>query len=214
MKSPLIIFDFDGTLCDSYLALITALNAISADYGFRKIKQEEVDSLRDLGSRAVLKEIGISPLKLPLVVRRIKKQLRRQVPQLAVVSGMPQLLRSLRKSKVCLALLSSNSRENVAAFLKTQQLQLFDFICTGSKVFGKDRRLKNILSISKRTPDKDRLFYVGDETRDVHAARKAQFTAIAVSWGYNSAKALRQARPDHLFQTPAELGGFLESNLE
>ena len=37
VKPPLVIFDFDGTLCDSYNASIDALNFFSKRFGYRKI---------------------------------------------------------------------------------------------------------------------------------------------------------------------------------
>jgi phosphoglycolate phosphatase len=46
---------------------------------------------------------------------------------------------------------------------------------------------------------------IGDEVRDIAAARKAGIAIAAVTWGYNSRAALERAHPDYLVTRPAEL---------
>lgn len=52
-------------------------------------------------------------------------------------------------------------------------------------------------------------WYVGDEVRDVEAARGAGMRSIAVSWGFNSEMALRAAHPDYIAASPNELPDLL-----
>jgi phosphoglycolate phosphatase len=51
----------------------------------------------------------------------------------------------------------------------------------------------------------DECVYVGDETRDVEAARKAGMRSAAVTWGFNSRELLEKSRPDFLIDRPGEL---------
>ena len=53
------------------------------------------------------------------------------------------------------------------------------------------------------------LVYVGDELRDLAAARRAGVGAVAVAWGYHSAELLATARPDFLAASPGELASWL-----
>ena len=56
------------------------------------------------------------------------------------------------------------------------------------------------------------VLYVGDETRDIEAAREAGLAMTAVTWGYNSEQALSALGPQHIVRSPGELlelmGGF------
>lgn len=52
--------------------------------------------------------------------------------------------------------------------------------------------------------------YVGDETRDIEAARKTNIEIIAVSWGYNSKQLLEKQKPDFLIDKPRQLVDILE----
>jgi len=47
--------------------------------------------------------------------------------------------------------------------------------------------------------------YVGDEVRDVEAAREVGVTSIAVSWGYAERAALTALEPSYLVNEPLEL---------
>jgi phosphoglycolate phosphatase len=54
------------------------------------------------------------------------------------------------------------------------------------------------------------VIYIGDETRDIIAAQKAGIRSVAVTWGYNSHKALKAHHPDHLIHSPQALLQLLE----
>ncbi len=56
-----------------------------------------------------------------------------------------------------------------------------------------------------KTIPHDDPIYVGDEIRDVEAAKKAGIRVIGVSWGYNSKNALLKAKPDHVIENPEEI---------
>ncbi|MFZ1324135.1 MAG: HAD hydrolase-like protein, partial [Candidatus Saccharimonadales bacterium] len=47
--------------------------------------------------------------------------------------------------------------------------------------------------------------YIGDETRDIQAARMAFIRAVSVTWGFNTRRILEKQRPAYLIDTPEEL---------
>ncbi len=51
----------------------------------------------------------------------------------------------------------------------------------------------------------EEVIYVGDETRDIEAAKKINSKVIAVSWGFNTKEALARHNPDFLIHQPSEL---------
>jgi len=46
------------------------------------------------------------------------------------------------------------------------------------------------------------MLYVGDEIRDIRAARKVGIAVAAVTWGFNSQEALAAENPDFLVDSP------------
>ncbi|MEB3145344.1 MAG: HAD hydrolase-like protein, partial [Cylindrospermopsis raciborskii 1523720] len=59
--------------------------------------------------------------------------------------------------------------------------------------------------IKQRQIKPQTVIYVGDETRDIEAAKKANLKVIAVTWGFNSPEALTRENPDFLIDHPREL---------
>jgi len=55
------------------------------------------------------------------------------------------------------------------------------------------------------TLDPSVIAFIGDETRDLKAARKAGVRTIGVTWGFNRREALHQENPDDIFDSPVEL---------
>jgi phosphoglycolate phosphatase-like HAD superfamily hydrolase len=55
---------------------------------------------------------------------------------------------------------------------------------------------------SSRKTTGQRAVYVGDEVRDIVAARKAGVDVAAVSWGYNTREVLAKHEPDYLIERP------------
>ena len=51
--------------------------------------------------------------------------------------------------------------------------------------------------------------YVGDELRDLHAARQAGLRCYTVAWGFTDPAALRAEAPDALPGSPAALAALL-----
>jgi phosphoglycolate phosphatase-like HAD superfamily hydrolase len=47
--------------------------------------------------------------------------------------------------------------------------------------------------------------YIGDETRDISAAKKINIKMIAVAWGFNSFSVLNQYHPDFLVDHPRDV---------
>jgi phosphoglycolate phosphatase len=200
---PTIVFDFDGTIADTLSVVIKIANKFADHYGYRKIPLSDLPKLREKKPSAVLRHLGISIFKLPIVARRIRFEMNKEIVRLKTTVELRDTLVNLKKKGCVLGILTTNSRENVTEFLKNNDLQLFDFVYSGRAVFGKSRLLKKLLR-EKSIPHEG-MIYVGDEIRDIEAAKNAEIKVIGVSWGYNSKNALTAAGPDHVAENPTEL---------
>src|SRR5438046_238188 len=59
MGSKYIVFDFDGTICDSLKWAILAFEKVSDQMGYKKVPALELDQLRDLTMRQIIKQIEV-----------------------------------------------------------------------------------------------------------------------------------------------------------
>lgn len=199
-----LIFDFDGTIADTLAEGLAIYQKIAEEEGYRKVNADNLEAFRALDTTNLFKELGIPKRKVPLLIARALGHLKARIRELPLIEGMADALPQLRDHASCIGILTSNAVDNVEAFLEVHGLRhLFDFIITTGKLSGKARQLTAIArTYSLR---KEEMLYIGDEIRDLRAARKAGIGAIAVTWGLNSADALRQEDPLALVHTPAEL---------
>lgn len=204
MTNKVIIFDFDGTIADTYQEVVAIANGLSSEFGYKPLDAEALQLLKNLSSKEIVKQSEISLFKLSFLVRRIQKELGKQIKNLKPISGMPEVLEELKRQNCTLGIITSNAKENVVAFLEKQNIaHLFDFIYSGATIFGKHRIINKV--VRKYHLSRSSVFYVGDETRDIRSAQKSQVSVIAVGWGFNSETILSQHQPDFLVNNPSAI---------
>jgi len=198
-----LIFDFDGTIADTLEESRRVFNRLAPDYGLREIRRDEIPALRHLSIKELLGRYGISKRHVPSLLARGTSMLRSRIAELPLIEGMQTLLPALRKRSDAFGVLTSNASANVDLFLRAHGLRdLFTFISSTSKLTGKAKHLRAIRkTFSFRTDD---MLYIGDEIRDVRAARKVGIAMAAVTWGFNSPDALKAENPDFLIDSPEE----------
>ncbi len=150
-----------------------------------------------LSSRDALKHLGVPMLKLPqmaIYVREIFAEAMRDIPLFA---GATDMLAALRDAGVKLAIVSSNG-EVMSATSSARPAGLIDRYACGSSIFGKAQKFAAVLRALRQSPA--RALSVGDEIRDIDAARQAGLAAGSITFGYNArASPSKPTRPDHLF---------------
>ncbi|HEY9693616.1 MAG TPA: HAD-IA family hydrolase [Oculatellaceae cyanobacterium] len=200
----LIIFDFDGTIADTFEPLIKIIQRLSQEFGYKSVSPEDIDLFRNLTTREIIYQAGVSIWKLPFILRRIKKELNKDIKVVRPIQGMKEALLDLKDQGNQLGIITSNSQDNVQLFLENNHLDtIFSFICSGTTIFGKNKVINSVL-IQKNINLSD-VIYVGDETRDIEAAKKSNIQVIAVSWGFNSQEILANQNPDYLIDHPQQL---------
>lgn len=198
--SSVVIFDFDGTLADSFLV---ALNAFCEVTRREPMPREDISRLRGMGVRQLLHELRIPPWKVPFLAWRVRGVMQTQVKRIDLVPGLADVVRKLSK-KHQLFVLSSNSTESIRYVLQRFGIaDCFAGIYGGAQPLRKHRALRKLLR-DKHLPASN-VWYVGDTTGDIEAAHYVGVNSVAVSWGYNNIAALERHHPEVLVFTPEEL---------
>jgi HAD superfamily hydrolase (TIGR01549 family) len=203
MAQRTLVFDFDGTLANSFDAILQLANALAPEFGYRPARTDEIELLRASSYQAIATQLGIAWHKIPQIVVRMHSELRRNMNALQTFDGLPEVLSELESRGHVLGILTSNSRENVERFLAARDLDHFDFIVSSPSVWGKENRLRTLLHRRGLRPQD--VLYVGDEVRDIEATRPLQVGMIAVAWGFSAHALLAAHAPDYLVREPADL---------
>ena len=198
-----IIFDFDGTIADSLYKGIEITNQIAKQLNLKTIKPEEIETLRNMTQKEMIKYFKIPIYKIPILVAKYHKEFNKIIDTLLPFKDMKQVIKQLSE-KYNLGILSSNSQENIEKFLYANNIsQFFKFIHSQPQIFSKSFSIKKIMRFYKLK--NNNIIYIGDEVRDIEAAKQAKIPIISVSWGANSKQLLQKYYPNYLVDNPEEL---------
>ena len=199
----LVIFDFDGTLGDTFPFLLSVFNELARRYRFKPVATHEIAALRHLTARELLRHVGLSAWKFPFVTRAFLSMMKSRQEGIRLFDGVAAMLAQLAHNGAVLAIVSSNSRDNIVATLGPHNAALISHFECRASVFGKASRLKRVLRSTGIAADD--AIYIGDQSTDYDAASAAGMAFGAVAWGYADIAALRRYTPAHEFASVAEL---------
>ena len=195
----LAIFDFDGTLADSWRLMGQAIIEAADRFGYRRPSPEEAQALRGLDNRAVMRALGVRMWQLPAIASHMRTVAAEQCDQVSLFAGVDALLTGLADRGIRVAIVSSNSETTIRQVLGPRLVDLVaDYAC-GASLFGKARKFSRV--VTNAGVDPHRAIGIGDEARDITAARQAGIASGAVTWGYATRELLVSCDPTHVFDT-------------
>lgn len=203
MNYKMVIFDFDGTIADTFPWVLDKLAYIAAKYNLKHPDPEEIERLRTFSVSQAIKQLQIPAWKIPLISRDIQSLMQTQIDKINLFNGIPEMFQNLHEQNTVVGIASSNSRENIERVIGEKIASTIDFFDCGISLTGKDKRLKNILKKSG-VPIQDSL-YVGDEIRDIESTKKINMPFGAVSWGYAKVDALKAYQPQEVFESVQDM---------
>lgn len=197
MKYKLVIFDFDGTLADSFPWFVQMVNSVARKYHFREVPPEDVEGLRSLSALQLVRYLGIPLWKMPMIANHVRQRMMVDREGISRFEGVDQLLAQLHAAGVILALVTSNSYANVRHVLGEENLALMRYVECDVSMFGKRARYRKVLKQSGVRPSK--AISIGDEIRDIEASQQEHIPFGAVAWGYTHIDALKAHAPTEVF---------------
>jgi phosphoglycolate phosphatase len=199
--SKVLVFDFDGTLANSFVILIETFEEIAARK--EKLTKEEIQKLRGLPLKDILHYLRIKKWQIPKLLIKGRKAIAVKIVDIKPFVGIVQMLKALNKDGYKIYVLSTNGTENISEFLKANKMDAYVVKVYGDIGLRKSSAIKKL--IKKEKIDKADCVYIGDEVRDIEAARKSGIRILSVGWGFNHAPALKSHNPDEFADTPIEL---------
>lgn len=202
-----VLFDWDGTLVDSYEADSAAYLAMFREMGI-PWGLEELARHYSPNWYRVYRAAKLPRTRWNDADRAWRKQYAKHSPQL--ILGARQVLVRLGRAHR-LGLVTSGDRDRVMRQLRAFRLtRLFGArVCSGDTPEKKPHPAPLRLALRKLRLDPSACVYVGDSPEDLQMARSAGVRAIAVLGPFAIEKRLRAARPDFLLESIRELPDLL-----
>lgn len=203
-----VLFDWDGTLVNSYEADSSAYLAMFSEmgipWGLAELAQHYSPNWYDVYRAANLPEE-----KWDAADRAWRAHYAKHSPQL--IAGAREVLRTLHREHQ-LGLVTSGDRDRVARQLRQFRLaRVFAArVCSGDTPQKKPHPAPLRKALRQLNLKPSACVYVGDSAEDLHMARSAGVLAIAVLGPFPTEKKLRAASPDYLLESICELPGVLK----
>ncbi len=197
-----MIFDFDGTLANSIEMFMTVYNILAKRHNFPLVTEKKRSELQGMSAKDVIAQLPISKWRLPFIFREGKKEFEKNFEFIKPFDELEKVLPQLSQ-RYTLGIVTSNDPANVKKFLIKHKLDYFDFVYSDGSLFGKGKVIKDLLHKYNYSPED--VMYVGDEVRDIDAAKSAGIKIVSVSWGFNSKQILIEHNPDYLIDSPSQL---------
>jgi len=213
--SRLVVFDFDGTLADTWRDLASALNQTLRDAGLSPVSGPDVkawigDGALKLLSRALPVEERAAG-RIEIHFERFRTHYEDHcLDTTELYPGIPECLDAL-DGEVELAVLSNKP----ARFL--------DRIVAGLGLLGRFAAVAGGDSLGVNKPDPavlqrligrigsrpEEIWMIGDSAIDVATGRAAGARTIGCAWGLRGIEELRAAGADALVDSPAQIAGLV-----
>jgi phosphoglycolate phosphatase len=210
-RYDLVIFDFDGTLADSLTWFRTELGDLVDKHGLPPIDGERAEALRDLTPKQIMSELNIPAWKIPFLAADVRARAAENVDKIHLFDGIRAMIRDLSAQGITLAVVSSNGETAVRAVLGEDLCQHFRIFACGAALFGKASVFRKVIKKAGTTPA--RTLSIGDEVRDIEAARETGCVAAAVNWGFATEAVLQAQGPDVMFRDANEIAPFAQAEI-
>jgi len=195
-----ILFDYDGTILDTFGAYAKEYVKIAKFFGIKKNTKEDFKNLYEKNFSESMAELGVEGKKLIEFIYKMRAPYTNDHGTLDVFKGMKEVIKKLSE-KYEIYVITSNLTHIIEGSIKHHRI-------TGIKeVIGGDVEMSKIKKINlfKKKYKGDNIYYVGDTIGDVKEAKKAGVKCIAVTWGYHSRKELMNVGADFVVDKPEEL---------
>ena len=210
-----IFFDLDGTLVDSVPDLTAAVNVMLRQLGLPTREEAQVrtwvgNGMDNLLHRALTNDMA-GQAEPELFARAKPLYKAAYADHISVYSelypGVREGLAELRDAGFPMACVTNKLVEFALPLLKQLGIDHFFATVVGGECIPRPKPAPDalLLCAERLEVPVDRGLMVGDSLNDVGAARNAGCSVVCVPYGYNHGRDIREARPDVVIDSIAEL---------
>jgi phosphoglycolate phosphatase len=185
-----VLFDLDGTLADTAPDLAAALNRLLAERGQAPVPIEQTRPVTSSGARGMLRVgFGIDPQHAdyePLKARFLDLYGARVCIGTTLFAGIGELLAALEERAIAWGVVTNKAERFTLPLLEALELRARASCVVGGDTTPRAKPHPEPLLHAARAMslEPERCLYVGDDLRDVQAARAAGMPVIAAAYGY------------------------------
>ena len=205
-----IIFDFDGTVGDSYLPVTESFNHVFRHFGRRELTVDEVRPFVGIGLEVTLtKHLGPEKLEEAIGIFR-ERYLKIYKDGSKLMPGAREMLDAL-DGRYRMALCSNKPGETLRSLADHLDIRRYFDVVLGAYDVPNLKPHPDMLkkALAELEATRDDSLYVGDTLTDVAFARSCEIPYVLVLGGTGTRDELSAQNPVALLERIAELPGLL-----
>ena len=208
MEKCAVLFDLDGTLLDTYLDLVNAVNHTLGTYSYPKREPKDIrrflgNGAADLVHRSIPDGTDAETEARFLDDYKAYYNANSQI-YTKPYDGVLDVLASLRARGIKTAVVSNKPDFTVQGLCRQYFGGLTDF-SVGDRPDINRKPAPDPLFFAMKTLGCDRAVYVGDSEVDVEAAKNAGLPCVSVTWGFRDRDVLEDCGANIFADTAEEL---------
>jgi 2-phosphoglycolate phosphatase len=185
-----VLFDFDGTLADTAPDLGAAVNHLRSRKGLEPLSVDAVRPYASMGARGLLcVGFGLAPEDAEYPALRdafLARYGENVCIETRLFPGMQDLLAELKNRDFAWGIVTNKAAHFTERIVAALSLQPDCVVCGDSTPHLKPHPASLLLAAKQLNLAPGSCSYLGDDLRDIQAARAAGMRSLAVTWGYHS----------------------------
>jgi DNA processing protein len=197
------LFDLDGVVVSTMTATRSALAELATTHLGRAVQPEAIPALES--PYKVLKSLGVSSA-WDVYKNEYDAVWEKHLPESVVYTEVVDLIERLVAEGWRVGAITGQNKARAERMLPSHVRGFFEVFYTATR--DKAEGIRRALTSWSVPPT--RAFYIGDQARDVDAARSAGVIGVAVLWGFSTSDELAVSRPDVVLAEPEDSSRLLE----
>jgi len=208
-RSKAILFDFDGTLADTAADLSRALNRLRSARGLETLPLQKLRPHASSGARGLIEAgLGILPEHAEFKALReafLKHYAEEICVDTRLFPGIGELLAAIEARGLRWGIVTNKSTHLTWMIVKALGLdeRAACVVCGDTTPHLKPNPASLLHAAQELALAPKHCVYLGDDLRDIQAARSASMRAVAVEWGYGAG--LHSWNADAVIARPGDL---------
>ncbi|MEI7570552.1 MAG: phosphoglycolate phosphatase [Alcaligenaceae bacterium] len=210
--TALILFDFDGTLADTAPDLGAAANRQRIRAGLEPLPLEVLRPYSSAGARGLLRcALNLMPTDEGYEAHRVqflKDYEAAMTVDTCLFDGVPELLAQIKSDGMSWGIVTNKATYLAQPIVRALGLDqdCAVLVCGDTTAHSKPHPLPLLHAAQQAGYHTERCLYVGDDLRDIQAARAAGMPSIAAAYGYCGPEHPPETwQADHCVQSAREM---------
>lgn len=212
-RFDLIVFDWDGTLCDSTALITRSIQSACADLGLVVPSDRDASYVIGMGLVDALQHAapGLPRERYAELGERYRFHYVQRQDEIALFDGALALLSALKTTGRRLAVATGKSRRGLDESLNSVELRsMFDATRTADETSAKPHPQMLLELMDELATPPARTLMIGDTTHDLRLAANAGAASVGVGYGAHDSAAFEGLFPEYVAASVADLRDWLD----